>query len=63
MNELANRYRRSAEFYRRAEKVIPLGSQTFSKARMQFPEGNSPLFLDRGKGGRVWDIDATNSLT
>ena len=41
----------------RAEKVIPLGSQTFSKSRTQFPDGASPLFLERGRGGRAWDVD------
>ena len=41
----------------RAEKVIPLGSQTFSKSRIQFPAPYAPLFLTHGKGGRVWDVD------
>ena len=41
----------------RAQKVIPLGSQTFSKSRTQYPVGVSPLFLQRGKGSRVWDVD------
>ncbi len=51
------RYRQSQAMLERAEKVIPLGSQTFSKSRIQFPEGAAPLFLDRGQGGRVWDVD------
>ncbi len=51
------RYRRSRALLERAEKVIPLGSQTFSKSRTQFPEGAAPFFLDRGKGGRVRDVD------
>ena len=42
---------------KRAERVIPLGSQTFSKSRIQFPVGSSPMFLTRGKRGRVWDVD------
>lgn len=41
----------------RAQSVIPLGSQTFSKSRTQFPVGVSPLFLARGQGSHVWDID------
>ena len=41
----------------RAEKSIPLGSQTFSKSRIQFPPGTSPLFLTHGQGARVWDVD------
>ena len=57
MREETNRYKKSNAMLKRAEKVIPLGSQTFSKSRIQFPEARSPLFLDRGRGGRVWDID------
>jgi len=41
----------------RAERVIPLGSQTFSKSRTQYPLGVSPLFIQRAKGAHVWDVD------
>ncbi len=41
----------------RAEKVIPFGTQTFSKSKLLFPIGKSPHFIERGKGGRVWDVD------
>ncbi|MBM3518541.1 MAG: aminotransferase class III-fold pyridoxal phosphate-dependent enzyme [Alphaproteobacteria bacterium] len=54
---MAGRYRRSQELLRRAEVVIPLGTQTFSKAAQQYPRGLAPHFLDRGQGGRVWDVD------
>tara|TARA_Y100000310_G_C20686193_1_gene819189 strand:- start:997 stop:2946 length:1950 start_codon:yes stop_codon:yes gene_type:complete len=47
----------SAEFLERAEAVIPLGSQTFSKSRLQYPVGHAPLFITHGEGGRVWDVD------
>jgi len=50
-------FAQSNDFYRRASRVIPLGSQTFSKARMQYPQDCAPLFLTHGSGGRVWDID------
>ncbi len=53
----ADRYRNSQRLLDRAERVIPLGSQTFSKSRTQLPEGAAPLFLDHGRGGRVWDVD------
>jgi glutamate-1-semialdehyde 2,1-aminomutase len=52
-----DRYARSNEMLKRAEKVIPLGSQTFSKSRIQYPQGQAPLFLTHGRGGRVWDVD------
>jgi glutamate-1-semialdehyde 2,1-aminomutase len=43
----------------RTEKVIPLASQTFSKCRIQYPEG-APMFLTHGSGGRVWDVDGNS---
>jgi len=51
------RYLRSQEFLGRAERVIPLGSQTFSKSKTQYPFGVSPYFAVRAKGSRLWDID------
>ena len=51
------RYATSQALLERAEKTIPLGSQTFSKSRIQYPENNAPLFLSHGEGGRVWDVD------
>ena len=50
-------FQSSWELLQRAEKTIPLGSQTFSKSRIQYPEGQAPLFLSYGQGGRVWDVD------
>lgn len=51
------RYKESNALLARAEKVIPIASQTFSKSRIQFPAPHSPLFLTHGKGGHVWDVD------
>jgi len=47
---MASRYRRSAELLERALRVVPLGSQTFSKSKTQYPEGVSPFFMARAKG-------------
>ena len=54
---LASRYAISVAHLARAEEVIPLGSQTFSKSRIQYPVGAAPLFATKSKGGRTWDID------
>ena len=54
---MQNRYSRSEEMLRRAEKTIPLGSQTFSKSKTQYPFGVSPYFIQRGQGSHVWDVD------
>jgi glutamate-1-semialdehyde 2,1-aminomutase len=52
-----NRYDTSTAHLARAEAVIPLGSQTFSKSRTQWPVGAAPLYAERAKGGRLWDVD------
>jgi glutamate-1-semialdehyde aminotransferase/spore coat polysaccharide biosynthesis protein SpsF (cytidylyltransferase family) len=46
----------------RSQKVIPGGAQTFSKARTQYVEGAAPIFLQRGKGCRVWDVDGNEYI-
>jgi glutamate-1-semialdehyde aminotransferase len=56
------RYSKSTKFLHRAEKSIPLGSQTFSKSRIQYPVGVSPLFIDKAHGTYVWDIDGNKYI-
>jgi glutamate-1-semialdehyde aminotransferase len=41
----------------RAERVIPCGTQTLSKAPSQFVRGVYPTYLARGLGCRVVDVD------
>ncbi|MDO9487803.1 MAG: aminotransferase class III-fold pyridoxal phosphate-dependent enzyme [Sphingomonadaceae bacterium] len=50
-------FQKSEEYLARAERTIPLGSQTFSKSRTQFPHGVSPYAIVRGRGSHVWDVD------
>lgn len=47
---------------KRALKTIPLGSQTFSKSYIQYPENTSPMFLTHGEGSRVWDVDGNEYI-
>jgi len=46
----------------RAEKTIPLGSQTFSKSRTQYPVGISPLFASKVSGPHLWDVDGNKYI-
>ena len=55
-------FERSNALYERAAAVIPTASQTFSKASTQLVRGASPLFLDRGDGAFVWDVDDNRYL-
>jgi len=54
---MTKRYEKSTSLLERAERVIPLGSQTFSKSKVQMPAGRAPMFLSHGKDGHVWDVD------
>ncbi|MBV7413310.1 aminotransferase class III-fold pyridoxal phosphate-dependent enzyme [Aeromonas sp. sif2433] len=59
---MTSRYQHSMALSARAEQSIPLGSQTFSKSRLCFPYGAAPLFIERGQGARVWDVDGNSYL-
>src|SRR5450759_2996115 len=54
---MSDRYAKSEEMLERALRTIPLGTQTFSKSRTQYPHGVSPYFVTRGRGGHIWDVD------
>jgi glutamate-1-semialdehyde aminotransferase len=41
----------------RARRVVPGTSQTLSKGPGMFVEGAYPVFLERGRGAHVWDVD------
>jgi glutamate-1-semialdehyde 2,1-aminomutase len=57
-----SRYSKSEAWLHRAELTIPLGSQTFSKSRTQYPVGISPLYIEKAKGSTVWDIDGNRYI-
>jgi glutamate-1-semialdehyde aminotransferase/spore coat polysaccharide biosynthesis protein SpsF (cytidylyltransferase family) len=52
----------SQTWFARARKVIPGCSQTFSKGYTQYVQGVAPIFLERGKGCRVWDVDGNEYI-
>ena len=57
-----NEFKLSNILLDRALKVIPLGSQTFSKSHIQYPEKVSPMYLTHGMGSRVWDVDGNEFI-
>ncbi len=57
-----NKYKNSKIFFNKVIKKIPLATQTYSKSYVNFSLNSSPLFLDRGKGAYVWDIDGNKYL-
>lgn len=56
------RYENSEQMLARALQSIPLGSQTFSKSKTQYPRGVSPFFIQRANGAKVWDVDGNEYL-
>ncbi len=53
---------KSKAWLERASKVIPGSSQTFSKGANQHVRGVAPIFLAKGKGCRVWDVDGNEYI-
>lgn len=56
------KYNNSGELFSKVKQVIPLASQTFSKSYLQYIKGQAPLFITRGKGSHVWDIDGNEYI-
>jgi glutamate-1-semialdehyde aminotransferase/spore coat polysaccharide biosynthesis protein SpsF (cytidylyltransferase family) len=52
----------SRVWFARAQQVIPGCAQTFSKGYTQHVQGVAPLFLQRGQGCRVWDVDGNEYI-
>ncbi|MHA1599066.1 MAG: aminotransferase class III-fold pyridoxal phosphate-dependent enzyme [Alphaproteobacteria bacterium] len=48
---------RSFSYQERAQRDIPGQTQTFMKRPECFAPGAFPVFLDRGQGAYVWDVD------
>lgn len=59
---MTHRYSCSEALLERALRTIPLGSQTFSKSKTQYPHGVSPYFITHAQGSRVWDADGNEYL-
>ena len=53
-------YRKSQQLYEKALKFIPGGVN--SPARAFQAVGGNPLFIDRGKGARIYDVDGNGYL-
>lgn len=51
---------KSFSWLERGERVIPGGAQTYSKSWRHHIRGVTPIFLDRGKGAMVTDVDGNH---
>jgi glutamate-1-semialdehyde aminotransferase len=52
----------SNALWERAQRVIPFGTQTLSKSPTQFVQGVTPIYLQRGRGAHVWDVDGNEFI-
>lgn len=56
------RVQRSMELYRRALELIPGGTQLISRRPTRFAYGVSPVYAQRARGARFWDVDGNEYI-
>ncbi len=59
---VAKKINNSIKLLKEAKKLIPTGSQTFSKGTHSFSENYSPSHASRGKGNKIYDVDGNKYL-
>ena len=59
---MKKKFKKSNKFLKVVEKNIPLGSQTFSKSKLFLPYKKAPLFLEKGSGCYVYDVDGNKYI-
>jgi len=58
----AARVAKSLELYARAQRLIPGGTQLISRRPSKFANGVSPVYVERAKGARFWDVDGNEYI-
>ena len=53
---------RSRELYRRAQELIPGGTQLISRRPSRYAAGISPAYAARARGARFWDVDGNEYI-
>ncbi len=53
---------KSLEYYKKIKELIPTCSQTMAKSPKQHVLGVAPIFLEKGEGAYVWDVDGNKYL-
>lgn len=53
---------KSLAIYERAKEIMPPVTQTMAKGPGQYSLGACPIYLKKGKGSRVWDVDGNEYL-
>lgn len=53
---------RSLDLLIRAKKITPCAAQTYSKSYRYYCEGIASVFLEKGQGSHVWDVDGNEYI-
>ena len=53
---------RSQEILAKAQKIMHPVTQTLAKGPGQYSRGVAPVYLERGKGSHVWDVDGNEFI-
>ena len=53
---------RSQSLFAQALDTIPGGTQLFSRRPDRYVPGATPMYIERGKGGRIWDVDGNEYI-
>ena len=53
---------KSLAMFERADGLIPSWTQTLAKGPQAYVKGAAPIYLQRGKGSHVWDIDGNEYI-
>ncbi len=53
---------KSEELFKRSMGLIPSHTQTLAKGPTQFTRGVAPIYLEKGQGCHVWDVDGNEYL-
>lgn len=55
-------FEKSNALLEREKKVAPLAAQTFSKSYRYFVPGQSPMYIERAEGSRIYDVDGNEFI-
>lgn len=62
MNSQFPNITKSLEMYQRAKKLMHPITQTLAKGPGQFTFGVSPIYVEKAKGSKIWDVDGNEYL-
>ena len=55
-------FEKSNALLEREKKVAPLAAQTFSKSYRYFIPNQSPMYIERAEGSRIYDVDGNEFI-